>query len=169
MKTNLLNAYRFNLKYAEKLVEDLTEDQMTKHMGEGLENHPAFTLGHLVTGAALTAKYLGKPYEVPDNWDALFRRNGPGDPRMPDKDEHLYPSKQELLNALSEQHELVEQLIIGLPENDWQEESNWRYHPHFPTLKDRIYFMCITHEAMHLGQLAAWRRSMGLDSALAKL
>ena len=52
--------------------------------GVGFENHPAFTLGHLISAAALTSKYLGGPYEFKPEWEELFKRKGPGDPRKPE-------------------------------------------------------------------------------------
>ena len=45
-----------------------------------------------------------------------------------------------------------------------------RSHPiDLPTLADSTLFMAISHEAMHLGQLAAWRRGQGLPSAMLEL
>ncbi len=43
----LLANYSLNLRYAQVLVEDLADGDMTCSGGPGLENHPAFTLGHL--------------------------------------------------------------------------------------------------------------------------
>jgi transposase len=45
----------------------------------------------------------------------------------------------------------------------------WRYSEALPTLGDATLFLGISHEAMHLGQLAAWRRVKGLFSVLASL
>ena len=84
MKEILIRTYRFSLKYAYELVADLDDTMMSKSPGKGFENHPAFTLGHLVTAAALTVKYLGVPYELRPDWEDLFRRKGPGDPKLPD-------------------------------------------------------------------------------------
>lgn len=169
MKNLLINNYQFNLQYAHQLVADVEDQLMTRSPAEGLENHPAFTIGHLVSGAALTSKYLGGPYELDADWEHLFKRNGPGDPRYPNKDEALYPTKEELLNELKRQHKLVESLILNLDEARLDEPVKWRFHNYMPNLGDLLVFMCITHESMHLGQLAAWRRAMGLFSALAKL
>lgn len=169
MKDILRKSYRFNLLYAEQLVFDIDADLMTKSGGKGLENHPAFTLGHLISASALTSKYLKGPYDLSPEWEALFRRKGPGDPRMPDSNIDLYPSKQQLLGELSNQHKLVEGLIMELSEDRFSELTEWRFAHHMPTLGDLLYFMCITHESMHLGQLAGWRRAMSLPSALAKL
>jgi hypothetical protein len=169
MKEIILNAYRFNLEYARSLVGDLDEKMMTQSFKPGLENHPAWTLGHLVSGATLTSKYLGGPYEISESWELLFRRTGPGDPTKPDLDLQKYPSKKELLSELSKQHYIVENLIVEIDSDRFAEDAKWRYSKYMPSLGDLLYFMCVTHESMHLGQLAAWRRAMKLDSALAKL
>lgn len=155
--------------YAYQLLADVGEDLMCKSGGKGLENHPAFTIGHLITGTALMSKYLSGVYEISPEWDAIFRRKGPGDPRLPVTDESLYPGKEVLLNALNQQHEQLELLIADLKEENFREQINWRFDNHMPTLGDLLFFMCVTHEAMHLGQLAVWRRAVGLPSALAKL
>jgi len=168
MKTTLLKSYAFNLSYAKKLVEGVDEKMMTTSGGPGLENHAAFTLGHLVSAASLTVKYLGGTYQMPENWDELFRRKGPGDPRKPIESD-FYPSKEVLLSELAFLHGQVEQLLLEFPEDELAQPAKWRLSEYMSTKGDLIYFMCISHESMHLGQLAGWRRAMGLPSALAKL
>ena len=169
MKDFLLQSYDFNLRYAHVLVQDVEEATMTHSPATGLENHPAFTLGHLVSGSALTSRYLGGPFTLDPTWEKLFKRRGPGDPRKPAIDPAIYPNKSELLDALVEQHALVTQQIQELDKNRWMEPTKWRFSKHYPTLGGMLHFMCITHEAMHLGQLASWRRAMNMDSALAKM
>lgn len=169
MKDTIINLYNFNLLYAQQLVEDVDSHLMTKSGDPGFENHPAFTLGHLVSGSAMTSRYLGGPYDISKKWEELFKRNGPEDPRTPSGDIDSYPDKGELLAALSKQHQLVEDLILNLDENRFSEPAKWRFSNYLPTLGDLVYFMCVTHESMHLGQLAGWRRSQGLSSALAVL
>ena len=93
----IIHQYDFNLSYARKLVEDLTEDQMTVVPAGGLENHPAFTLGHLVSGSAMVAEDMGSVFEMPAGWSDLFLRKGPGDPTRPDPDKSKYPAKNILL------------------------------------------------------------------------
>ncbi len=165
----IINQYDFNLAYAKKLVEDLNDDQMTTIPSIGLVNHPAFTLGHLVSGSALLAEDMGAKFEMPDNWAELYLRRGPGDPRKPDIDKSKYPSKQLLLKELEHQHNKVKDLLKSVDENKLNENIKWRFDNFMPTLLDITTFMCINHEAMHLGQLAACRRAMNLPSALASL
>jgi len=165
-KEMLIRQYDFNLLYAKKLVEDLSTSQMTVSPATGFENHPAFTLGHLVTGSAETVRDLGGSYEIPDHWNKLFQRTGPGDPRLPETDPELYPSRKELLNELENQHNRVKKYLLESSDSKLSEITKWRFSSYMPTLYDIVCFMCINHEAMHLGQIAAWRRAMKLPSAL---
>lgn len=163
----IIKQYDFNLEYAKALIHDLTEEQMTIVPASGLDNHPAFTIGHLISGSANLAQDLGAEFEMPDNWTELFVRQGPGDPRKPDLDKSKYPSKHLLITELEYQHNKVKKILKGIEENRLTEELTWRFSNLMPTLGDLVTFMCINHESMHLGQLAAWRRAMGLKSALA--
>ncbi len=71
-KETLLNGFRLNIEYSMQLIADVDEADMTKQPN-GFTNHPAFTIGHLVTATALTAHVLGHEYSVPEGWDDLFR------------------------------------------------------------------------------------------------
>lgn len=166
--SSIFHQYDFNLGYAKALVEGLKEDQMTQIPGQGLENHPAWTLGHLVSGSAILAEDLGSELDLPEGWKELFLRQGPGDPRKPLMDVN-YPSKRELLMELERQHDRVKALVHNLSAAELQKPFNWRFGNFFPQLIDLVAFLCINHEAMHLGQLAGWRRAMGFESALASL
>ncbi|WP_242158709.1 DinB family protein [Aestuariivivens sediminis] len=163
----IIRQYDFNLEYAKVLIHDLSEEQMTIVPAIGLDNHPAFTIGHLISGSADLARDLGASFEMPDAWAALFVRQGPGDPRKPDPDKNKYPSKLVLINELEKQHNKVKQLLTEVDKHKLKKPLSWRFSNFMPTLGDVVTFMCINHESMHLGQLAAWRRSMGLESALA--
>lgn len=162
----ILKLYEFNFKYAERLVQDVPESQMTFVPSPGLENHPAFTIGHLVMGSARVARTLGLDWDVPKGWKEVFDRNGPGDPRIPSINASLYPSKEALLTEFHRQHKRVNHAIENLESARLVEKADWRYDAILPTLKDVIGFMCVTHEAMHLSQLAAWRRAMQFPMVL---
>ncbi len=166
---SILLQYDFNLSFAKKLVEDLDKVQMTTSPYPGFENHPAFTLGHLVTGSAMMAEDLGGTYDIPEGWKELFQRNGPGDPRMPSGDLNSYPEKNVLLNELEKQHEIVKEILRNIDEKKLNESVKWRFDKFFPSLLDLTFFICVNHEAMHLGQLSAWRRAMKLPTALGAL
>ncbi len=161
-----IKQYDFNLLYANALVADIDDIQMTITPAPGLSNHPAFTLGHLVTGSAMMAEDLGQPVSIPEGWMELFARKGPGDQTRPDLDIARYPSKTELLQELERTHNLVKDQLQRATETQLNKNVRWRFGNHMPTLADLTLFMCINHESMHLGQLAAWRRAMNLPAAL---
>jgi len=170
MDTKLINAtLRFNIEYAKQCVIDVKEDLMTFSPYPGLENHPSFTLGHLVSGKALVIRALNGDYQLPQNWKELFGRNGPGDPRRPESNHGQYPSKQDLLNELNASNDVLLDAIENTKESEMIQPYSWKYSSIFPNLKDMVWFMCSIHESMHLGQLAAWRRAVDLPSALARV
>ena len=170
-----LRLYAWNLKYAAALVRDLSEAQCTESAGPGLENHPAWTIGHLASGSDLLAEDLGVERGLPEEWRRIFERRGPGDPRLPDPDGSAYPSMAELLAELERQHSRVERAWraklaeAGPAGGGLEAPIGWRFSDALPTLGDAALFLAVSHEAMHLGQLAAWRRARGLSSALNSL
>ena len=168
MQSILVNGFRLNLEYTFKLVEDIREEEMTTQPN-GIANHPAFTLGHLITATAISTKAIGGPYDVPEEWDALFKRRGPGDPRMPESDTGQYPSKEELIKELKRQADRLIGLIEGLKDEAFQADYPWKLHSYLPSLGGYLYFLCHIHHGWHIGQLAEWRRQMGYESALKKL
>ena len=77
-----IRAYAWNLQYAGALVADLDQEEWACSAGSGLENHPAWVLGHLISGADILAEDLGLPRDMPLAWIDLFERRGPGDPGL---------------------------------------------------------------------------------------
>jgi uncharacterized damage-inducible protein DinB len=169
MLEKIIRQCEFNFAYAEKLVEDIGEDQMAIKPAAGLDNHPAFTLGHLATAYANLMNNLTGEFILPAKWKELFLRKGPGDPALPEADKSLYPSKAELLAELKSQQDRLVAHLRKMDAEKFSENFEWRFAKFFPTYGDRILFLCVNHAAMHLGQLAAWRRAMGFPSALAAL
>ena len=152
--------YGFNLRFAEMLVKDLSPEQMAAQPG-GVINHPAWSLGHLVVSADGLGQLLGLESSLPNGWSETFKTGG-----EPSGDATDYPSKEEILGALEEQHarntEAVKTLDASRFAEPHPDEGRRKY---FPTLGDQVVFMMTSHEMDHLGQIAAWRRAMGLGSA----
>ncbi len=61
---HLVNQLKFNFKYALNLIEDVDEADMTYTPSKELENHPAFTIGHIITAYGLMIKHLGGKYTI---------------------------------------------------------------------------------------------------------
>ena len=160
MLNHVTYLYGFNLAFSRMLVKDLSAEQMAEQPG-GVVNHPAWSLGHLVVSSDHLGKLLGLESDLPDGWSEIFKTGG-----EPSDDASAYPSKDEILGALKEQHARNTEAVKNLDASRFAEP-----HPdegareHFPTIGDMIIFLMTSHEMDHLGQIAAWRRAMGLGSA----
>ena len=160
MLNHVTYLYGFNLGRAETLVKDLSTEQMAAQPG-GVINHPAWSLGHLVISADHLGQLLGLESNLPEGWSETFKTGG-----EPSGDASAYPSKEEILGALKEQHARNTGAVINIDASRFAEphpdEARRKY---FPTVGDMIIFLMTSHEVGHLGQIAAWRRAMDLGSA----
>ena len=160
MIQHLLFAYEMNLKRAVQIVDDIAEEQMAAQPS-GVVNHPAWTLGHLASTSNSLAGMLGLPSTFPEAWRDSFRMGG-----TPSADRADYPSKAELVAQLRAQHERVTQAVAAADaEQLGRRTPNPRLSERFPTVGDFTAALMTNHEAGHIGQLAAWRRAMGLGPA----
>lgn len=160
MRDQISYLYGGNLTFTRMLVEDIRPDEMPRQPN-GVINHPAWTLGHLSFTADSLGQMLGLESVLPTGWDDKFKAG------FPTNEPSAYPAKQELLDALAEQHERntkafmeANASLFSAPHPDEQTRAV------FPTKGDLIIFLMTTHEGNHLGQIAVWRRAMGLGSFL---
>ena len=160
MRDHIVYVYEFNLMYAESLVKDLSAEQMVQQPN-GVINHPAWSLGHLVVSANSLGTLLGLESNLADGWDKTFATGG-----EPASDLSAYPSKDEILSALKSQHERNSEAFKNADaESMATPHPNENTRKYFPTIGDMVTFMMAAHEMDHIGQIAAWRRAMGLGSA----
>ncbi len=156
--------YSVMLGYARLLTKEIDEAQMDVQPCAGM-NTPRWVLGHLSLCTDYALQLLGKPTRLPAEWHQRF---GPGS-SVPKAGEAGVPKKQELLEALAAGHAAAsaasesvtaEQLAPKHPvEIKFVKEL-------FPTVGELVAHLFTTHEAIHLGQLSAWRRSMGMPGVL---
>jgi|GEM_PF-233078 len=159
----------FNEEHLKLLVEDVSEEQMSICPAKGIENHPAWTIGHLCDASEMSCELLGDSNQMPEAWIEVFRRTGPGDSTIPPTDRKLYPSKEALLNKLIESHQRQIVLLKNAKPDLLQEKVDWSYSSMFSTKIELLHFMATWHEANHIAQITVWRRAMGLPPSLASL
>ncbi len=159
MIQHLLFVYGMNLKRAERLVDDLTDEQMVAQPS-GVINHPAWTLGHLGATSDALAGMLGLPSTFPDAWREACRMGS-----IPSGEAADYPGKAELLEQLRAQHQRVAAAVAAVDDERLQQPTPPRLRERFPTIGDFATALMTMHEGHHLGQLAAWRRALGLGAA----
>jgi len=165
MMQHVVFLYGFNLKFAKGLVADLTAEQMCQQP-HGLVNHPAWSLGHLAASKVGLLRILGHEASLPVGWGEAWAGAG----GIPSSDPSGFPSKDELVSTFESLHDRVT-TAIKAADAATLAATLATPHPHegartyFPTIGDHVVFLMTSHEMDHLGQLAAWRRAMGLGPA----
>jgi hypothetical protein len=151
--------YDFNLFYAQRLMADLGEEELTAQPLEGVTmNHPAFVIGHLAwandNGMALVG---GTP--VLSNLKELW-----GSGAVPSEERSLYPSKADLIRTLEVSHTRLAAAVKQASKGLLKAPAPEKMRSKFPTHGHILLSLMTSHYAVHLGQLSAWRRAMGLPS-----
>jgi len=161
MLEHILNVGERNLGYAQALVADVEEDALCRQPA-GLVNHPAWQLGHIALVSQFAARLLGVAPTLPEAWMPLFTIGS-----QPTDDRAAYPTKAELLAAVQSRQALFADAMrradpsaFGVP------TPEEKLRAFFPTVGDLATSAMTSHIALHLGQLSAWRKAMGLPSAL---
>jgi uncharacterized damage-inducible protein DinB len=79
------------------------------------------------------------------------------------EDEGAYPAKQELLQTLADGERRLRERLSALGDTALSSPlPDERVREILPTLGHAVLHVLVGHTAAHLGQLAVWRRAMGL-------
>ncbi len=169
---------RLGISYARRLLDGIPKDQFATYarttLGTTLgttqgtieSNHPAFVCGHLSLYAPRILSELGQDptaIAVPDAYESLFsyKATCQDDPQC-----ETYPGAEELIGHLMAGYTAVADALDQTDDGVFQVEN-----PHepmrgkFPTLGSAHAFYVSGHFMMHMGQLSAWRRAIGLGAA----
>lgn len=130
-------------------------------------NHPAFVYGHLAIYPTMLMGMLGldaAKAPKPAGFDELFSA---GKPCLDDPSGTIYPAMDTIVKVFMANHRVLLDALPGVPDATFagdnpREQSRKR----FPTVGDAVGFMVGSHMMMHLGQVSAWRRCMGLGPVM---
>jgi hypothetical protein len=151
------------LGYCKMLTADVDDAKMAEMPAPGV-NHPAWILTHLAICTDVAARVLGQPPKCPKEW---HQRCGPGSKLTSERG--FYPGKRELLAALETGYACASD-AVGKATEETLARSHGIEVPFvkntFPTVGDLVAHLMTTHTGFHLGQLAMWRRMMGLKGVL---
>jgi hypothetical protein len=149
----------FLMQYCQRLVGDIADLRLAEQPAPGV-NHPAWVIGHLAWTADRVLEKLGAPETLAPEWKTLFGRGS-----TPSSSRAVYASKDELLRALERAYEQLRQKAASLsPEQLAEPTTDPRAKETLPTLNDIVTFVMTGHMGVHLGQISAWRRMIGLPS-----
>jgi len=157
------------LGYSERLLKNVTPEQFARYAvvnGKVIEsNHPAFAYGHLCLYGPRIFSQFGKTGPVaPDSFEAIFSKDAKC---TDDPDGKIYPSMSVVSQVYFDGYKAALELLRSLPDSAFQVANpvGGRMTDLFPTLGSLHAFYCGGHMMMHLGQVSAWRRMMGLGAA----
>ena len=158
----LLFSWQKNKDYGQRLVTDLSEEQMVVQPNPGARsvmNHPAWVFSHLNAYHPVIVSIIkGESFEDP----AQHRF---GMKSKPEADRSIYASKDELVQAYVQGHDDVTAALTGATDAVFDHTIDLpRWKPVLPNAGIALPYLMLLHENTHLGQLSAWRRVQGLPS-----
>ncbi|QDU71735.1 DinB family protein [Mucisphaera calidilacus] len=151
----LLSSYRMNQSMIKAFLGDLPAERMAEMPG-GV-NPPAWIIGHLCIAGDGMLKLLGQSPVCPASYEKLFDMKS-----TPTDDLAAYPSKDELVATYEKIATMVTVVMESVTDETLNAENPMEgLRQPLPTIGDMLSFMMTVHEAMHVGQLSAWRRASG--------
>lgn len=152
-----LNVYEFMLGYGKGMADGIDAARFYDQPLANL-NHPAWLFGHLATVAHRIVERLEQGPAPDAKSLELF---GPGS--KPTADASRYPSKDELVQNWVNAHAVVVNAVRSVtPEVLARPNPVDRMRPMLPTVAHLVTMLLTSHESLHLGQLAMWRRAIGM-------
>ncbi|MEZ6210218.1 MAG: DinB family protein [Phycisphaerales bacterium] len=158
MRHAIRSVWESNTKYALGLVEGVSAERMIAQPVAGVTmNHPAWVLSHLNVYAPIAAAMLRRePFE-----DPAEHRYGRKSKVVNDLNEYL--TKDALIAEYTRVHGDALAALNSADERVFGEATPLeRWRAVHPTVGDVVLMLMVKHESIHLGQLSAWRRAMGL-------
>ena len=158
-----------SIGYARQLLNDVPAEKFARFATFGdqtiTSNHPAFIYGHLsLYGTRIAEQLNAAAHTLPDNYSELFSKDAKC---IDDVAGDLYPSMEEVTSHFFASYEAAAQAIPKAT-GEIYAQSNPGGGPmakRFPTLGSMHNFYVGGHFMMHMGQMSAWRRMMGLGAA----
>jgi DinB superfamily len=159
--------------YAEKLLAGISPAQFARLPVVGgvtiQTNHPAFLFGHLSLYPTRLAHIAGlepAPFIVPASWEPLFKAGAPClDDTHSGHEGATYPPMAELTSTYFQLYDAAFERIENLEDAAFARPNpDERYREFFPTVGTACGALLNNHVAVHMGQISAWRRCMGLAS-----
>lgn len=156
------------LGYAEGLLKDVKPETFArKPVGKaGVidTNHPAFVYGHLAIypeRIAQLAAIDNLGWQAPAGWADIF---GAGKVCQDDPDGSIYPKMQEITGAFFDGYRTVIARVSELSDEHLAAHHGIEsdFGKKFRSRAAIVNFMLGAHTFMHIGQISAWRRCMGL-------
>ena len=161
---------KLGLGYGERLLKDIRPDQFARFAAIGdttiQSNHPSFIFGHLSLYANRVVSGVGDDASSLQPSDAFMKAYSKDATCVDDPDGSIYPAMDEVTEAFFSGYRAAVTALENAEDDVFaQPNPNEAMRAKFPTQGAMIGFYVGGHVMMHIGQLSAWRRAMGLGPA----
>ncbi|MEM0924484.1 MAG: DinB family protein [Planctomycetota bacterium] len=161
---------RLGLAYCERLLTGIPAEQFAKFATFGDQviesNHPAFILGHLSLYPCRVVSDLGVDATAITPGEADLKLFNKDAKCVHDADGSIYPSMDEVVEKFRVAYQQANEALDAASDSAFvTPNSNEAMRAKFPTTGAMHTFYMGGHFMVHMGQLSAWRRMMGLGAA----
>ncbi len=165
----MADSLELSLSYAERMLQDVTAEQFPRFAvvnGQTVEsNHGAFIYGHLSLYGPRILTQLGlEAPQVPAVFETAFSKDAKC---VDDPQATIYPPMSEITALFFEGYRAAVAALRSASDDALQIPNPMpgRMTDLFPTMGSMHNFYVGGHMMMHMGQMSAWRRMLGLGPA----
>lgn len=157
MITEIINCLEHSLNFIQQQVADLSDGEMVLQP-TGAPNNAVWTLGHLTYCLQEIVTELGADPWLAADWERQFAYGSLADAIRPE-----FSNKNVLLTALVDAGEHLRTVLLTLDNSTLTRPlADAETRKMMPTMGHMLLQVIVAHTAYHAGQLAAWRRAIGL-------
>ncbi|NBV64822.1 MAG: DinB family protein [Planctomycetes bacterium] len=156
---------RMAIGYGTKLCEDVPADKFG-HMPHPNMNSALFNMAHLTIYTERCLQMIGREdlaQTVDPKWEEQFKNGA----QCVEQDGR-YPGKEAIMKRYVERYTVVASALDAADDAVFTKPNpmGGRMTEMLPTMGAAVMFLCGSHMQMHLGQVSAWRRAMGMGSIM---
>ncbi len=165
ISASILPTAKLTRGYAESILKNVKPADFARLPNGVQTNHPAWVYGHLSIYPDMLLEMLDrKDLAKPDaRFNDLF---GNGKPCKDDPSGSIYPAMEAITARYFERTDAAIKALAEADDARLTKALTDDWAKSFPTVGSRFDFLLGGHSMMHLGQISAWRRMMGLPSAM---
>ncbi len=166
----IADSAKLSLIYAQRMLAGVSPDQFARFASvNGMtvtSNHPAFVYGHLSLYSSRIVEQLGGDASSIKPSELYVEKFSHTATCVDDPDGSIYPPMAEITERVMTGYQLAVDTLLGTDDEKFMvPNSNEAMRAKFATNGSMHAFYLGGHFMIHMGQVSAWRRMMGLGAA----
>ncbi|QEG38295.1 hypothetical protein [Roseimaritima ulvae] len=166
----IVDSANVSMSYAKRLLSDVPADQFARLApgadGRVASNHPAFVYGHLSIYASRILSDLGadaQPHAPSEEFLSLFNKDARC---VDDPDGTIYPAMDVITERMLAGYEAALKAVATVDDATYAAPNpDPAMRERFSSMASMHAFYLSGHVMIHMGQVSAWRRMIGLPPA----